>query len=66
MSHRGTTEKRTSKSDPIFCNQLVNMVVNRIMKDEKKSLAYQILYRAMKKIQQKTNKSTIGFTSSNT
>ena len=30
------------------------MVVNRIMKDEKKSLVYQILYRAMKKIQQKT------------
>ena len=54
MSCRGTTEKRTTKSDPIFCNQLVNMVVNRIMKDRKKSLAYQILYRVVKKIQQKT------------
>ena len=30
------------------------MVVNRIMKDGKKSLAYQILYWAVKKIQQKT------------
>ncbi|VAI04836.1 unnamed protein product [Triticum turgidum subsp. durum] len=30
------------------------MVVNRIPKDGKKSLAYQILYRAVKKIQQKT------------
>lgn len=30
------------------------MVVNRIMKDVKKSLAYQILYLAVKKIQQKT------------
>ena len=30
------------------------MMVNRIMKDEKKSLAYQILYSAVKKIQQKT------------
>ena len=47
-------EKRTAKSDPIFRNRLVNMVVNRIMKDGKKSLAYQILYRAVKKIQQKT------------
>ncbi|VAH45601.1 unnamed protein product [Triticum turgidum subsp. durum] len=54
MSRRGTTEKRTAKSDPIFLNRLVNMVVNHIMKDGKKSLAYQILYRAMKKIQQKT------------
>ena len=30
------------------------MVVNRIMKDEKKSLPYQILYLAEKLIQQKT------------
>jgi ribosomal protein S7 len=29
-------EKRTAKSDPIFRNRLVNMVVNRIMKDGKK------------------------------
>ena len=54
MSRRGTAEKRTAKSDPIFRNRLVNMVVNRILKDGKKSLAYQILYRAVKKIQQKT------------
>ena len=54
MSRRGTAEKRTAKSDPIFRNRLVNMVVNRILKDGKKSLAYKILYRAVKKIQQKT------------
>ncbi|KAG2642304.1 hypothetical protein PVAP13_2KG283490 [Panicum virgatum] len=54
MSRRGTAEKRIAKSDPMFCNRLVNMVVNRIMKDGKKSLAYQILYRAVKMIQQKT------------
>uniref|UniRef100_A0A8R7VG11 Small ribosomal subunit protein uS7c n=1 Tax=Triticum urartu TaxID=4572 RepID=A0A8R7VG11_TRIUA len=53
MSHRGTAEKRTTKSYPFFRNRLVNMVVNRIMKT-KKSLAYQILYRAVNKIQQKT------------
>uniref|UniRef100_A0A453I1P1 Small ribosomal subunit protein uS7 domain-containing protein n=1 Tax=Aegilops tauschii subsp. strangulata TaxID=200361 RepID=A0A453I1P1_AEGTS len=35
MSRRGTAEKRTAKSDPIFRNRLVNMVVNRIMKDGK-------------------------------
>jgi len=38
MSRRGTIEKRTAKSDPIFHNPLVNMVVNRITKDRKKSL----------------------------
>ncbi|MFQ6629667.1 hypothetical protein Gotur_008243 [Gossypium turneri] len=29
------------------------MLVNRILKHEKKSLAYQIIYQAFKKIQQK-------------
>ncbi|VAH67870.1 unnamed protein product [Triticum turgidum subsp. durum] len=59
MSRRGTAEKRTAKSDPIFRNRLVNMVVNRIMKDGKKSLAYQILYRTVKKIQQKIEKNPL-------
>jgi small subunit ribosomal protein S7 len=54
MSCRGTAEEKTVKSDPIYRNRLVNMLVNRILKHGKKLLAYQILYRAMKKIQQKT------------
>ncbi|KAD7478102.1 hypothetical protein E3N88_01238 [Mikania micrantha] len=51
---RGTAEEKTAKSDPIYRNRLVNMLVNRILKHGKKSLAYQIIYRAVKKIQQKT------------
>ncbi|KAJ9140539.1 hypothetical protein P3X46_031175 [Hevea brasiliensis] len=54
MSRRGTAEEKTTKSDPIYRNRLVNMLVNRILKHGKKSLSYQIIYRAMKKIQQKT------------
>ncbi|CAN6459316.1 unnamed protein product [Victoria cruziana] len=53
MSRRGTAEEKTTKSDPIYHNQLVNMLVNRILKHKKKSLAYQIIYRAVKKIQKK-------------
>nr|YP_009166650.1 ribosomal protein S7 [Epipremnum aureum]YP_009166667.1 ribosomal protein S7 [Epipremnum aureum]YP_009582473.1 ribosomal protein S7 [Zantedeschia hybrid cultivar]YP_009582493.1 ribosomal protein S7 [Zantedeschia hybrid cultivar]YP_010977026.1 ribosomal protein S7 [Zantedeschia elliottiana]YP_010977048.1 ribosomal protein S7 [Zantedeschia elliottiana]QJF46720.1 ribosomal protein S7 [Zantedeschia rehmannii]ALB38628.1 ribosomal protein S7 [Epipremnum aureum]ALB38645.1 ribosomal protein S7 [E len=54
MSRRGTAKKKTAKSDPIFRNRSVNMLVNRILKHGKKALAYQILYRAVKEIQQKT------------
>ncbi|KAJ9545712.1 hypothetical protein OSB04_025419 [Centaurea solstitialis] len=54
MSRRGTAEEKTAKSDPIYRNRLVNMLVTRILKHGKKSLAYQIIYRAVKKIQQKT------------
>ncbi|KAJ9181111.1 hypothetical protein P3X46_009277 [Hevea brasiliensis] len=56
MSCRGTAKEKTAKSDPIYRNRLVNMLVNRILKHRKKSLAYQIIYQAMKKIQQKTEK----------
>jgi small subunit ribosomal protein S7 len=59
MSRRSTAEKKTAKSDPIYHNQLVNMVVNRILKNGKKSLAYRILYRAIKNIQQKTEKNPL-------
>ena len=43
-------KKYSFQSDPIFRNRLVNMVVNRVMKDGKKSLPYQILYSAVKLI----------------
>uniref|UniRef100_A0A1Y3BZ12 Putative ribosomal protein S7 domain protein n=1 Tax=Helianthus annuus TaxID=4232 RepID=A0A1Y3BZ12_HELAN len=67
MSRRGTAEEKTAKSDPIYRNRLVNMLVNRILKHGKKSLAYQNYLSTVKKIQQKDrNKSTICFTSSNT
>nr|YP_009144059.1 ribosomal protein S7 [Wollemia nobilis]AKE36617.1 ribosomal protein S7 [Wollemia nobilis] len=52
-------KKKTAKSDPIYHNRLVNMLVNRILKHGKKSLAYRILYRAMKKIQQRTEKNPL-------
>nr|QYB21723.1 ribosomal protein S7 [Lagarostrobos franklinii]BBF90902.1 ribosomal protein S7 [Lagarostrobos franklinii] len=54
-----TVKKRTAKLDPIYHKRLVNMLVNRILKHGKKSLAYRIFYQAMKKIQQKMKKNPI-------
>ncbi|KAK3031412.1 hypothetical protein RJ639_037410, partial [Escallonia herrerae] len=51
---KGKIKEKTAKFDPMYRNQLVNMLVNRILKHGKKPLAYQIIYRAVKKIQQKT------------
>nr|YP_009138428.1 ribosomal protein S7 [Lathyrus davidii]AIK20646.1 ribosomal protein S7 [Lathyrus davidii] len=59
MSRRGTAENKIEKSDPIYRNQVVNMLINHIMKHGKKSLAYLILYRAMKRIQQKTERNPL-------
>lgn len=59
MSRRSTIEKKPGKSDPIYRNRLVNMMVNRIIKHGKKSLAYRILYKAMRNIKQKTKKNPL-------
>jgi small subunit ribosomal protein S7 len=59
MSRRSIIEKKTIKSDPIYRNRLVNMMVNRILKNGKKSLAYRIFYKAMKNIKQKTKKNPL-------
>jgi hypothetical protein len=64
MSHRGTVGK-TTKSDAIFHNRLVNMVVNRITKDEKNHWLIQFSMSYEKDSTKGKNKSTIGFTSSN-
>jgi hypothetical protein len=50
--------KKNAKSNPIFCNRLVNMVSNHIMKEEKTLFAYQI-HRAMKKDSTKHSHSVI-------
>lgn len=60
MSRRGNIAKeKTEKSDSIYRNGLVNMLVNQITKHKK---IYQIIYQTMKKIQQKgRNESIICF-----
>lgn len=55
-------QKNPATSDPVYHNWLVNMSVNWILKNGKKSLAFQIIYWALKRIQKKTIKSINCFT----
>jgi small subunit ribosomal protein S7 len=59
MSRQSNIEKKIGKPDLIYCNQLVNMLVNRIFRHGKKSLAYQIFYKSMKNIKQKMKKNPL-------
>nr|YP_010566809.1 ribosomal protein S7 [Medicago doliata]UZC32579.1 ribosomal protein S7 [Medicago doliata] len=59
MSRRGTAEKKIRKPDPIYRNRFVKMLVNGIMKHGKKSLAYEIFYRTLKRIREKTEKNPL-------
>lgn len=55
MSRRRRAKKRIVSADPVYQSILVHMVVNRIMKNGKKTLAYKIVYKALDQIKQKTN-----------
>lgn len=59
MSRKSTAEKKIAKPDPIYRNRLINMLVNRILKNGKKSLAYRILYKAIENIRERTKKNPL-------
>ena len=59
MSRKNIVEKKIAKPDPIYRNRLVNMLVNRILKNGKKSLAYQIFYKAIENIKRRTKKNPL-------
>nr|YP_010881388.1 ribosomal protein S7 [Moerckia flotoviana]WIA67341.1 ribosomal protein S7 [Moerckia flotoviana] len=59
MSRKSVAKKRIAKPDPIYRNRLVNMLVNRISRNGKKSLAYRILYGAIEDIKRRTKKNPL-------
>lgn len=46
---------RTLRPDPVYSNQLVSKLINRAMKDGKKSVTQKEVYRAFEIIKEKTN-----------
>ena len=54
MSRRTTVPKRPVPPDAVYNSRLVNMMVRRIMYSGKKSVAYRIIYEAMKTIEERT------------
>ena len=55
MSRRRRAKKRIISPDSVYDSRLISMLVNRVMKDGKKSLAYKIVYQTMDEIAKKTN-----------
>lgn len=54
MSRRTTPPKRPVPPDSVYNSQLVSMMVRRVMRSGKKSLAYRIVYDALKTIEERT------------
>ena len=59
MSRRRRAKKREILPDPTYDSRLLHMVVNRVMKNGKKSLAYKIVYETMKQLAEKTQQDPV-------
>lgn len=56
---RRTPKKHILSPDPIYDSRLVHMIVNRLMKKGKKSLAFRLFYEAMADINQMTQQDPV-------
>lgn len=54
MSRRNTTIKRIIKPDPVYDSRLVSMLVAKILKNGKKSIANAIVYNTLELIKEKS------------
>lgn len=59
MPRRAITKKRTLLPDPIYNSVSIHMLVNRVLKSGKKSVAYRVVYTALKEIGDITKKNPI-------
>lgn len=59
MSRRSVVQKRPIPADSVYNSRLVTMMVRRVMKKGKKSVANQIVYDAFKIIQERTGTEAI-------
>lgn len=59
MSRRRLSKKRIIESDSLYNNELIQMIINRMMKKGNKSLARRILYKSIKKIEKVTQQDPI-------
>jgi small subunit ribosomal protein S7 len=54
MPRKGAAPKRPLVSDPVFGSPLVTQLVNKVLKDGKRSLAERIVYAALEGTREKT------------
>lgn len=59
MSRNQKVNKRIILPDPTYDSRLVHMLVNRVMKNGKKTLAYRIVYKSLEQLGEKTKQDPV-------
>ena len=60
MSRKGPAKKRTIEPDPIYKSTTVAQLINKVLKDGKKSVAETIVYTALEKVGKKSDQEALG------
>lgn len=59
MPRSGKVKKRELQPDPLYNSQLVTRFINRVMEDGKKTIAQNLVYKALARIEEKAGKNSI-------
>lgn len=59
MPRRPLNKKRILLPDPVYGSISIHMLINRVLKSGKKSVAYRIVYNALKEIGENTGKNPV-------
>lgn len=59
MPRTGRVKKRILKPDAIYSNRLITRLINRIMKDGKKTVAQSLVYKTLEELKEKTGQDPI-------
>lgn len=59
MPRAGKIKRRVLLPDPIYHSRLVSRFINRVMKSGKKTVAQNLVYNALKEIEDKTNQDPV-------
>jgi small subunit ribosomal protein S7 len=60
MPRRANVTRRPLDPDPIYQNQLVTQLINRVLRDGKKSVAERTVYDALERIRDRTGRDPVG------
>jgi small subunit ribosomal protein S7 len=56
MPRRAEVPVRTPEADPVYTSRLVSQVINKLMRDGKKSVAERIVYKALERVGERTGR----------
>ena len=59
MPRRGPVPRRPVPPDPVYGSEMVQRLINKVMKDGKKSLAERIVYQAFERVHQRAGRDPV-------